>query len=74
MDRTSVANLAGAGGLDDYARLIVAEKRSISIEVGSADMALIQALREKGLCGKLSDTTSEDGKRGLYAKGYSKKM
>ena len=74
MDRKSVANLAVAGGLDDYARLIGAEKRSISIEVGSADMALIQALREKGLCGKLSDTTSEDGKRGLYAKGYSKKM
>lgn len=74
MDRKSVANLAVAGGLDDYARLIGAEKRSISIEVGSADMALIQALGEKGLCGKLSDTTSEDGKRVLYAKGYSKKM
>lgn len=74
MGRKSVANLAAAGGLDDYARLIGAEKRSISIEVGSADMALIQALREKGLCGKLSDTTSEDGKSVIYAKGYSKRL
>lgn len=74
MNRKSVANLAAAGGLDDYARLIGAEKRSISIEVGSADMALIQALGEKGLCGKLSDTTSEDGKSVLYAKGYSKRL
>lgn len=74
MGRKSVANLAAAGGLDDYARLIGTEKRSISIEVGSADRALIRALEEKGLCGKLSDTASEDGKRVLYAKGYSKRL
>lgn len=73
MGRKGVANLAAAGGLDDYARLIRTEKKSVSIEVGSADMALIQALEEKGLCGRLSDTTSEDGKRVLHAKGYSKK-
>ena len=65
--------LAAAGGLDDYSRLIRTERKSISIEVGPADMALIRALGEKGLCGKLSDTTSEDGKRVLHAKGYSKK-
>lgn len=73
-DRERVATLAAAGGLDDYARLIGAEKRSISIEVGSADMDLIQALKEKGYCGKLSDTVSEAGRHILYAKGPSKKM
>lgn len=70
-DRESTADLAAAGGLDEYAHIIRADKRKISLEVSSADVKLIQVLEEKGLCGKLSDNISEDGKRTLYAKGYS---
>lgn len=70
-DRESTANLAVAGGLDEYAHIIRADKRSISLEISSADEELIRAMEERGLCGKLSDTVSEDGKRILYAKGYS---
>lgn len=74
MTRESIAELAAAGKLDDYVSIIRTTKRRASLKVGSADVALIHELKKKGLCGKLEDTASEDGRRILHAKGYSNKL